>query len=108
MQRFRGVALTLPLPAGPGAAAPQAPPADVRECRSRRVAGHRQRQKGNGCLGPLQTVTVGLVVDHSGSMGSKLSDVIAAARTFVQASNPEGRMSIVNFNEKVTMACPIP
>src|ERR1700752_4623109 len=34
-------------------------------------------------------VTVGLVVDHSGSMRSKLPDVINAARTFVKTSNPE-------------------
>jgi Ca-activated chloride channel homolog len=48
-------------------------------------------------------VTVGLVVDHSGSMGRKLADAIAAAGTFVRSSNPEDRMFIVNFNEKVTL-----
>ena len=51
-------------------------------------------------------VTVGLVVDHSGSMSSKLADVITAARTFVQSSNPEDRMFVVNFNENVTMGLP--
>ena len=51
-------------------------------------------------------VTVGLVVDHSGSMRPKLKDVIAAARTFVQASSPEDRMFVVNFNEKVTLGLP--
>jgi len=51
-------------------------------------------------------VTVGLVVDHSGSMRSKLPDVIAAARSFVQTSNPEDRMFVINFNEKVTLGLP--
>jgi len=51
-------------------------------------------------------VTVGLVVDHSGSMLPKLTDVIAAARTFVRSSNPEDQMFVVNFNEKVTLGLP--
>ena len=48
-------------------------------------------------------VTVGLVVDHSGSMRPKLAQVIAAARTFVQSSNPEDQMFVVNFNETVSL-----
>jgi VWFA-related protein len=48
-------------------------------------------------------VTVGLVVDHSSSMGRKLTEVIAAARTFVQSSSPQDQMFVVNFNEKVTL-----
>jgi Ca-activated chloride channel family protein len=51
-------------------------------------------------------VTVGLVVDHSGSMRPKLTDVIQAARTFARSSNPEDRMFVVNFNEKVTLGLP--
>ena len=51
-------------------------------------------------------VTVGLVVDHSGSMKGKLAEVTAAARTFVRASNPEDRMFVVNFNEKVSLGLP--
>jgi Ca-activated chloride channel family protein len=51
-------------------------------------------------------VTVGLVVDHSGSMKPKLPDVIAAARTFAVFSRPDDRMFVVNFNEKVTMHAP--
>jgi Ca-activated chloride channel family protein len=51
-------------------------------------------------------VTVGLVIDHSGSMRLKLPEVIAAARTFVQTSNPEDRLFVVNFNEKVTLGMP--
>jgi VWFA-related protein len=51
-------------------------------------------------------VTVGLVVDHSGSMRVKLTEVIAATRTFVKSSNPEDRMFVVNFNEKVSLGLP--
>jgi Ca-activated chloride channel family protein len=51
-------------------------------------------------------VTVGLVIDHSGSMGPKLPQVTAAARTFVQSSNPEDQMFVVNFNEKATLGLP--
>lgn len=51
-------------------------------------------------------VTVGLVVDHSGSMRAKLRDVVAAARTFVQSSSPDDEMFVVNFNEHVTLGLP--
>ncbi|MFN0172718.1 MAG: VWA domain-containing protein [Bryobacteraceae bacterium] len=51
-------------------------------------------------------VTVGLVVDHSGSMRPKLDEVIAAARTFAQSSNPKDQMFVVNFNEHVTLGLP--
>ena len=48
-------------------------------------------------------VAVGLVVDHSGSMASKLSEVIAAAKTFVASSRPDDGMFVVNFNDDVTL-----
>jgi len=48
-------------------------------------------------------VTVGLVVDHSGSMWPKLAEVIAATRTFVESSRPDDDMFVVNFNERVTV-----
>ena len=51
-------------------------------------------------------VTVGLVVDHSGSMRLKLPEVIVAAGKFVQSSNPEDQMFVVNFNEKVSLGLP--
>src|ERR1039458_6105815 len=51
-------------------------------------------------------VTVGLVIDHSGSMHHKLPDVVAAARTFVRSSNQEDQMFVVNFNEHVTLGLP--
>jgi VWFA-related protein len=51
-------------------------------------------------------VTIGLVIDHSGSMAPKLKDVVEAARTFTRSSNPEDQMFVVNFNENVTLGLP--
>ena len=52
-------------------------------------------------------VTVGLVVDNSGSMGPKRGPVIAAAMAFARSSNPQDEMFVVNFNEKVTFGLPV-
>ena len=46
-------------------------------------------------------VTVGLVVDHSRSMGPKLRDVITAVSSFAHSSNPQDEMFVVDFNEDV-------
>jgi VWFA-related protein len=51
-------------------------------------------------------VTVGLVIDNSGSMGPKRSEVIAAALTFARSSNPQDQMFVVTFNEKVSFGLP--
>ena len=51
-------------------------------------------------------VTVGLVVDNSGSMKPKVGDVIAAAMAFARSSNPEDQMFVVHFNEKVSFGLP--
>ena len=51
-------------------------------------------------------VTVGLVIDHSGSMKQKLDEVTAGARAFVRSSNPNDQMFVVNFNEKVSQGLP--
>ena len=51
-------------------------------------------------------VTVGLVVDGSGSMRPKHSDVVTAARTFVESSNANDEMFVVNFNEHVAYGLP--
>jgi VWFA-related protein len=51
-------------------------------------------------------VTVGLVIDNSGSMGPKRSDVIAAALAFARSSNPKDQIFVVNFNDKVSFALP--
>jgi len=51
-------------------------------------------------------VTVGLIIDHSGSMQWRIRDVATAARTFVRASSPNDEMFVVNFNENVTLGLP--
>ena len=51
-------------------------------------------------------VTVGLVIDHSGSMHHKLQEVTAAARSFVASSNRNDEIFVVNFNETVTLGLP--
>jgi VWFA-related protein len=51
-------------------------------------------------------VTVGLLIDNSGSMGSKRADVIGAALLFAQSSNPQDQIFVVNFNEHVSYGLP--
>jgi Ca-activated chloride channel family protein len=48
-------------------------------------------------------VTVGLIVDHSTSMGSKLPNVIAAVSSFAHSSNPQDEMFVVDFNDNVSV-----
>ncbi len=48
-------------------------------------------------------VTVGLVVDHSRSMGPKLPEVVAAVSAFAQSSNPRDEMFVVDFNDRVSL-----
>ncbi len=67
----------------------------------------------NGVRQPIQffgsadaPVTVGLVIDNSGSMQTKLASVISAATVFAETSNPLDQIFIVNFNENVSMALP--
>jgi len=48
-------------------------------------------------------VTVGLVVDHSRSMGSKLRDVVIAVSYFAHSSNAQDEMFVVDFNEDVSI-----
>jgi VWFA-related protein len=64
--------------------------------------------------GQLQTIrlfehqdipaTIAIVVDHSGSMSRKLDAVVAAAVAFLSASNPLDQISIINFNDRPTLA----
>ena len=51
-------------------------------------------------------VTVGLVVDNSGSMGRKRPEVIAAALAFARSSNPQDQMFVISFNEHVSFGLP--
>ena len=46
-------------------------------------------------------VTVGLVVDHSRSMGPKLPEVAAAVSAFAHSSNSQDEMFVVDFNDDV-------
>jgi VWFA-related protein len=48
-------------------------------------------------------VTVGLVVDHSRSMGSKLPDVATAVSSFAHSSNSRDEMFVVDFNDDVSV-----
>ncbi len=48
-------------------------------------------------------VTVGLIVDHSGSMGPKLRDVAAAVLAFAHSSNPDDEMFVVDFDDSVSV-----
>jgi len=67
----------------------------------------------DGALQPIKyfshedvPVTVGLVVDNSGSMQPKRHDVMLAALAFARSSNPQDQMFVVNFNEKVSFGLP--
>ena len=51
-------------------------------------------------------VTVGLVVDNSGSMQTKRNEVTAGAEALVRSSNPHDEMFVVNFNENVSFGLP--
>ena len=51
-------------------------------------------------------VTIGLIVDNSGSMRAKKPDVVTAALVFIQASNPLDEMFVINFNDKVRRGLP--
>jgi Ca-activated chloride channel homolog len=67
----------------------------------------------DGVLQPIKNfshedipVTVGLVIDNSGSMGPKRTDVIVAALAFARSSNPQDQIFVVNFNERVSFGLP--
>ena len=50
--------------------------------------------------------TVGLIIDNSGSMREKRTDVTKAALAFVGASNPADEMFVMDFNENVYFGLP--
>ena len=45
-------------------------------------------------------VTMGLIIDNSGSMREKREQVAVAAMTFVRTSNPQDEAFVVNFNDE--------
>jgi Ca-activated chloride channel family protein len=49
-------------------------------------------------------VTIGLVVDASGSMRSKIGEVVAATLAFARSSNPDDELFAVRFNDDVQNA----
>lgn len=51
-------------------------------------------------------VTVGLVIDNSGSMRAKRLEVITAALAFARSSNPRDQIFVVHFNEHVSFGLP--
>lgn len=51
-------------------------------------------------------VTVGLVVDNSGSVRPKKPEIVTAALVFARASNPQDEMFIVHFNDRVKLGLP--
>jgi Ca-activated chloride channel family protein len=91
-------------------------PVIVRDRRGRFISGLEQSNFGVYETGQRQDITLfrsedipvsaGLVVDHSGSMGSKRDEVMEGAQAFVQASNPQDREFVVNFSDVVTFGLP--
>ena len=51
-------------------------------------------------------VTVGIVVDTSGSMRTKQAEAVAAALAFVESSNPDDETFVVNFNDRAHLGLP--
>ena len=45
--------------------------------------------------------SIGLVIDHSGSMQSKLPSVVEAISAFLHSSNPQDEIFVVDFNDDV-------
>jgi Ca-activated chloride channel family protein len=51
-------------------------------------------------------VTIGLIVDNSGSMRAKRSEVISAGLAFAKESNSQDEFFVVNFNDHVVQGLP--
>lgn len=51
-------------------------------------------------------VTIGLIVDNSGSMRAKRPEVISAGLAFAKQSNPQDEFFVVNFNNTVVPGLP--
>ena len=67
----------------------------------------------NGVVQPIKTfkredvpVSLGLIVDNSGSMRDKRAKVEAASLALVKASNPEDESFVVNFNDEAFLDLP--
>ena len=53
-------------------------------------------------------VTVGLIIDASGSMRPKIHEVVTAAMRFAKLSNPQDELFAIRFNDDVQDVMPIP
>jgi Ca-activated chloride channel homolog len=51
-------------------------------------------------------VTIGLVIDTSGSMRTKHPEVVTAAVVFINASNQRDEVFVVNFNDRASFGLP--
>ena len=51
-------------------------------------------------------VTVGLIVDNSGSMRAKRSEVVSSGLAFAKESNPQDEFFVINFNNTVVQSLP--
>jgi len=51
-------------------------------------------------------VSMGLIIDNSGSMRDKRKQVEVAAIQLVKASNPQDEVFVVNFNDEAYLDCP--
>jgi len=80
---------------------PRSKPVPHLQVRNSRVAENGQPQTIATFESADSPVAVGLLVDGSQSMYSKLPEVAAAAGTFVGGSHPRDEVFIVNFNEDV-------
>ncbi|MBI2821043.1 MAG: VWA domain-containing protein [Acidobacteria bacterium] len=47
--------------------------------------------------------TIGLVIDTSGSMKKKIEFVVRAAKLFIEKSNPENELLLIEFNNQVSL-----
>jgi len=68
----------------------------------------------NGRLQPITLfhrddvpVSLGILIDNSGSMGRLRAKVEAAALTFARASNPQDEMFVLNFADKPSLDVPL-
>lgn len=112
----------------PAAAAPEQPfrltataelvllDVSVKDTTGGRVSGLRKNNFRVYEDGKLQTitqfasddvpVTVGLVIDTSGSMRMKHPEVVTAALAFLQVSNRNDEVFVVNFNDRASLGLP--
>jgi Ca-activated chloride channel homolog len=71
-----------------------------------RVYENKKQQKLVSFSSQDTPVTVGLLIDHSGSVSVKRQEIITAALAFASQSNPEDEMFVVNFNDTARLGLP--